>query len=190
MMAHRQGQITEALLAATSGDETAANKLWGLVYGALRQIARRELMGEHRAQTLSSTGLVHEAYFKLVDQTRIEWHNRAHFFAIACKAMRQILVEHARARNTLKRRGQQHKVALEEAVVMADTRSEDLIALDEALTRLAAFDERVAQVVEYRFFGGLTSQETADVMGISKRTADREWRRAKAYLYEALELDE
>ena len=188
-MARRQGQITEALLAATAGDETAANTLWGLVYDALRQIARREMMGEHRTPALSSTGLVHEAYFKLVDQTRMEWHNRAHFFAIACKAMRQILIEHARARNTLKRQGEKHKVALEEAVVMADTRSEDLIALDEALTQLSAFDERVAQVVEYRFFGGLTSQETADVMGISKRTADREWRRAKAYLYEALEMD-
>ena len=161
-----------------------------MVYGALRQIARRELIKEHHPQTLSSTGLVHEAYFKLVDQTRIEWHNRAHFFAIACKAMRQILVEHARARNALKRQGSKRKVALEEARVMAERRSEDLIALDEALTRLATFDERVAQVVEYRFFGGLTSQETAEVMGISKRTADREWRRAKAYLYEALEMDQ
>ncbi len=189
-MEAQKGHITQALLAATPGDEDAANKLWGLVHGALREMAHRELLGEQRSQTLSSTGLVHEAYFKLVDSSGVEWHNRSHFFAIACRAMRQILVDHARARNTLKRQGRRRQVEIEEAMVMADTKSEDLIALDEALTHLTAFDKRVAVVVEHRFFGGLSAQETAEVMGISKRTADREWRRAKVYLFEALRMNE
>jgi len=189
-MPNEQGEITRALLAASEGNEAASHQLWALVHDALRGLAHRVLRGEHHPQTLSSTGLVHEAYLKLVDQSRVEWHNRAHFFAIACKAMRQILVDHARARNALKRHGRKNRVPLEEALSLAETRSEDLVALDEALTRLAAFDERMAQVVESRFFGGLTAQETADVMGISKRTADREWRRAKTYLYRLLEMDE
>jgi RNA polymerase sigma-70 factor (ECF subfamily) len=189
-MAEQPGEITQALLAATEGDEAAAHTLWALVYDALRQIAQRELRRELRRPTLSSTGLVHETYLKLVGQAPVEWHNRAHFYAIACKAMRQILVDHARARRAVRRRGRQHQVPLDEALHVAETRSEDLIALDEALTRLAAFDERMAQVVECRFFGGLTAQETAEVMGLSKRTADREWRRAKTYLYRMLEMDE
>lgn len=189
-MPSQQGEITQALLAATEGDEAATHRLWALVHDALRGMAHRVLRGEQHPQTLSATGLVHEAYFKLVDQSQVEWHNRAHFFAIACRAMRQILVDHARARNALKRRGRQNQVPLEEALAMAERRSEDLVALDEALTRLAAFDERMGQIVECRFFGGLTAEETAGVLGISKRTADREWRRAKTYLYRLLVMDE
>jgi RNA polymerase sigma factor (TIGR02999 family) len=189
-MAEQPGEITQALLAATEGDETAARKLWALVHDALRHIAQRELRRDHYRQTLSSTGLVHEAYLKLVGHTPVEWHNRAHFYAVACKAMRQVLVDHARARRALRRRGRQHQVPLDEALEMAETRSEDLVALDEALTLLEAFDERMTRVVECRFFGGLTAQETAEVMGISKRTADREWRRAKTYLYRVMEMDE
>lgn len=189
-MEDRQGQITRALLAATPGNEDAANRLWRLVHASLREMAHREILGEYRSQTLSPTGLVHEAFLKLVDASQIEWHNRSHFFAIACRAMRQILVDHARARNALKRAGRKAQVPLEDAHVMATNQSDDLIALDDALIRLSTFDDRLGLIVEHRFFGGLTSQETADLLGISKRTADREWRRAKAYLYEALEMKE
>ena len=188
-MEERKGQITQALLAATSGDDDAANRLWSLVHGSLREMASRELRGEHRTPTISATGLVHEAFLKLVDASQVEWHNRSHFFAIACRAMRQILVDQARARNTLKRERGKARVPLKDAHGLATDRSDDLLALDAALEDLSKYDRRLGLVVEHRFFGGLTSKETAELLGISKRTADREWRRAKAYLYDALETD-
>ncbi|HLT47545.1 MAG TPA: ECF-type sigma factor [Rubricoccaceae bacterium] len=187
-MEARQGDVTQALLAA-AGDAEAAERLWALVYDGLRRIAHRELLRERRDHTLMTTALVHEAYLRLVDDTRISWRDRAHFYALACRAMRHILVDYARQRNAQKRRGRQHEVPLEEALGMASDRSEDLIALDEALDQLAARDARLGQVVECKFFGGLSSEETAEVMGTSLRTVERDWSRARAYLYQALRAD-
>lgn len=185
-MNRSQHDITEMLLEVGSGNKGAAEHLWIVIYEELRQMAHRELLGERQNHTLSTTALVHEAYLKLVDQTRITWQNRAHFFAIACRAMRRILVDYARRRNAEKRRVQKNKVPLEEGLDMAEVQHEDLVALDEALTRLAAIDERLEQVVEYRFFGGFSTPETAEIMGVSVRTVERDWQRAKAYLYRIL----
>ena len=182
--------VTQALVAARAGDEAAVRRLWAMVYGELRGIAHRELLGERRGQTLSTTALVHDTYFKLVDQSRITWQDRAHFYALSCRAMRQILVEHARRRHTKKREGARRQVPLEEAMELAATHPGDLLALDAALTRLAAGDERLGQVVECRLFGGLSAEETAEVLGVSTRTVVRDWRRARAYLFRMLSMDE
>ena len=188
-MQTQEYEITQLLLDAYDGDEDAANRLWKIVYRELQQIAHRELRGERPGHTLNTTALVHEVYLKLVDHTRITWRNRAHFFSLACRAMRRILVNYARDRNVQKRRTQKHKVPLDEAMLMAEERSEELVVLDEALTRLAARDERLGQVVECRYFGGLTTKETAEVMGTSTRTVERNWERARAYLYKTLRLE-
>jgi RNA polymerase sigma factor (TIGR02999 family) len=187
-MEARQGDVTQALLSA-AGDEEAAGRLWALVYDGLRRIAHRELRGERPGHTLATTALVHEAYLRLVDEARVSWRDRAHFYALACRAMRHILVDYARQRNAQKRQGRRHEVPLEEALDMAADRSEDLVALDEALEKLAARDARLGQVVECRFFGGLSSAETAEVMGTSLRTVERDWGRARTYLYQALRAD-
>ncbi len=182
--------VTRALLAACAGDAAAANQLWAMVYGELRGIAHRELRGERRGQTLSTAALVHDAYFKLVGQTRIAWRDRAHFYALSCRAMRQILVEHARRRNAKKREGAKHKVTLEEAMDLVVTQPEDVSVLDEALAQLGALDERLVQIVECRFFGGLSNAETAAVLNVSTRTVERDWRRAKAHLFRILTTEE
>ena len=179
-------EITQVLLEAYGGDSDAEDRLWGLVYPEMRAIAHRELYGEKRGQVFSTTALVHEAYLKLIDQTRCTWRNRAHFYAVACMAMRRILVDHARQRSAQKRQAHQNQVPLEEAVVMAESRSEALVALDEALTALAQRDARLGKVVECRFFGGLSNEETAEVLGVSTRTVERAWKRAQAHLYRAL----
>ena len=189
MVAAEKHEITQVLLDAYGGDKNAADRLWGLVYDEMREIAHRELLGEQRGQSLSTTALVHEAYLKLVDQKRCTWQNRAQFYAMACSAMRRILIDHARHRDRHKRRAQKDAVPLDKAVAMAEQRSEKLIALDEALTRLAARDERLGRLVECRFFGGLSVEETAEVMGISPRTVARDWKRAQVHLYRALRSD-
>ena len=189
IMRRPQQNLTQVLLDAYDGDQDAADRLWVLVYPEMRQMAHRELFGERRGQTLNTTALVHEAYIKLIDQNRCTWQNRAQFYALACKIMRRILVDHARHRNAQKREGRQNQVALEDAAVMATTRSEDLLALDEALTLLAQRDERLADLVECRFFGGLSVEETAEVLGLSVRTVARDWKRAQTHLYRALRPD-
>jgi RNA polymerase sigma-70 factor, ECF subfamily len=178
--------ITDFLLEARAGDRAALDRLFGLVYEELRRIAHHALRYERTGHTLGTTGLVHEAYFKLVDQNRVEWQDRAHFFGVASRAMRQILVEYARLRGAAKRGGRVQVVALEEGLVPAEQRAEALLAMDEALTRLAAHDSGLAQVVECRFFAGLTEEETAEATGASLRTVQRQWRRAKAWLYQEL----
>ena len=178
--------ITDVLLGARDGDARAMDRLFASVYDELRQVAHAALRNEQSGHTLSTTGLVHEAYFKLVDQTRVEWHDRAHFFGVAARAMRQILVEYARRRGAVKRGGRFRKVALEEGLVPADERADALVAVDEALTRLAEHDAAMARVVECRFFAGLTEEETAEATGASVRTVQRQWRRAKAWLYQEL----
>ena len=183
-------EITQALLDAYDGDEAAASRLWTMVYEELQKIAHRELLDERANHTLNTTGLVHEAYGKLVDHTRITWQNRAHFYALACIAMRRILVNYAKRRGAQKRGGHDNPLPLEEAMALAEVRSEELVALDEALERLSEKHPRLAQVVECRYFGGLTMEETAEAMGISPRTAHRLWTRAKTYLLRALRQDE
>lgn len=178
--------VTRALIDAARGDQGAADRLWSLVYDELRAIAHRELYGEERGQTLSTTVLVNEAYLKLIDVDRVAWRDRAHFFAVACRGMRQVLVDRARHRMARKRSGRRHEVTLTTALRMAEEASQELIELDEALTELAAHQERLAKVVELRFFGGLSVPETAEVMGTSARTVERDWRRAKAYLMRLL----
>ena len=183
-------EITQALLDAYNGDEAAASRLWAMVYDELQKIAHRELLDERANHTLNTTGLVHEAYVKLVDHTRITWQNRAHFYALACRAMRRILVDYARRRGAQKRGGHDNPLPLEEAMALAEVRSEELVALDEALERLSEKDPLLAQVVECRYFGGLTTEETAEAMGVSTRTVNRLWTRAKTYLLRALRQDE
>ena len=178
--------ITDFLLEARAGDREGIDRLFGSVYEELRRIAHHTLRHEQTGHTLSTTGLVHEAYFKLVDQSRVEWRDRGHFYGVAARAMRQILVEYARKRGAVKRGGRIRVVALEEGLVPADERAEALLAVDEALTRLAAHDPAMARVVECRFFAGLTEEETAEATSESVRTVQRQWRRAKAWLYQEL----
>jgi RNA polymerase sigma factor (TIGR02999 family) len=178
--------ITDALLQARDGDPEAVDRLFGQVYDELHRVARHALRGESTGHTLTPTGLVHEAYFKLVDQTRVEWRDRGHFLGVASRAMRQVLVEYARRRGAAKRGGRIRPVALEEGLVSVEERAEALLAVDEALTRLAQHDPAMAQVVECRFFAGLSEEETAEALGVGLRTVQRQWRRAKAWLYQEL----
>jgi RNA polymerase sigma factor (TIGR02999 family) len=162
------------------------DRLMPIVYGELRAIAHRQLAMGGRGGTLATTALVHEAYIKLVDQSQAQWRDRTHFFAVAALAMRHVLVDRAKARRRLKRGGDQHRVSLDEENIGADDQPDALLELDEALTRLAAFDPRLARVVEYRFFGGLTEQEIAEAMGVTLRTVQRDWAKARALLHRAL----
>lgn len=180
------GNITALLAEAGCGNEEARHALWQTVYADLRKIAHRELYRRRPGQTLQTTALVNETYLKLVDHTPAAWENRLHFFAIAATAMRHILIDYARQRHRQKRGGGQVPVALDEAVVVAHERAEVFLALDKALTQLATLNERWAQVVEYRFFGGMTETEVASLLGVSERTVRRDWRKAKAWLATAL----
>ncbi len=183
-------EVTKLLLAVFNGDEAAANQLWDAVYQELQRIAHRELRGERLGHTLNTTALVNEVYLKLVDQKmQVPLQNRRHFFALACRAMRQILVNHARARNARKRAGRKHEVSLIEAGEIPVKRDEDLLALDEALTRLEAWEPRQAQVIELRFFGGYSMKEIAGILGIGIRTAQLDWEKARTYLYRDLRSD-
>ena len=166
-----------------SGSRPKTDKLLGEVYGELRKIARRQLSSERVDHTLNTTALVHEAYIKLSSQTRVEWQNRAHFCAIASQAMRRILLDYAKNRAAVKRGSGYDRVELDEEVLRIDDQAEELIALDEALTRLAKIDKRQAQIVEYRYFGALSIEDTAEIMGISPATVKRDWTMAKAWLY-------
>ena len=174
--------ITQLLVDAYAGKRAASDELWGAVYGQLRQIAHRELRGDE-GHTLSTTALVHEAYLKLIDIERVDWQDRAHFFAIASRAMRNVLIDHAVRRKTLKRGGGELNVTLEEVAESRERPLDELIALSRALDELERIDERQARVVECRFFGGLTVDETAEVLDVSPSTVDRDWGRAKLWLY-------
>jgi len=175
-------EITRLLLAWNAGEPGALDELTPLVYEELRRMAQSALGVERRDHTLQSTALVHETYLRLIDQKQVRWQNRAHFFALAARLMRRILVDHARSHGASKRGGG-HRLALEEAHARSEPRDVDLIALDHALQRLAELDPRQSRLVELRFFGGLTIAETAEVMGISPATVKREWEMAKAWLY-------
>ncbi|HUQ83663.1 MAG TPA: ECF-type sigma factor [Gemmatimonadaceae bacterium] len=186
--------ITEALSAFRNGAPDAMDRLAPLVYDQLKRIARRQLRAEPVGHTLSTTALVHEAYLRLVDQTRADWQDRGHFYAVASGAMRRILVDYARRYRAARRGGGDdgapaRPVPLDDTDFPIEERAEALVALDEALERLVRLDERQARVVECRFFGGLTEEETAATLGISQRTVAREWVTAKGWLYQELRRD-
>jgi RNA polymerase sigma factor (TIGR02999 family) len=178
--------ITDLLLQASGGDAAAIDRLLPVVYDQLHRIAHRALQGERSGHTLGTTGVVHEAYLKLVDQTRVGWRDRAHFFAVAALAMRRILVDYARRHRRAKRGGGASVVTLDEGVVSLDERAENLVALDEALTRLSELNPRLSRVVECRFFGGLTEEEIAEALGVTTRTVKRDWAKARGWLYQEL----
>src|ERR1041384_511552 len=176
-------ELTQLLADWGKGDRSALDKLLPLVHAELRRIARRQMSGERPGHTLQATALVNEAYLKLAGQQGFEWQNRAHFFAVAAQVMRHILIDHARAHARDKRGGGAIQVSLDEAAVLAEDQAEHFVALDEALRTLELVDPQKSKIVELRYFGGLSVEETADVLNISPRTVRREWQRAKAWLY-------
>lgn len=179
-------QVTGLLLAWGNGDEAALEQLIPLVHAELRRIARRQMGNERVGHTLQATALVNEAYLRLVDVRQMKWQNRAHFFAMSARLMRRVLVDFARSRKYQKRGGGAHKVSLDEALVVSEERGADLVALDDAITALSAVDARKAQVVEMRFFGGLSVEETAEALHVSVDTVMRDWKLAKAWLLREL----
>jgi RNA polymerase sigma factor (TIGR02999 family) len=183
----RDADITTQLLAWRAGEPSAQESLFPLVYGELRRIAHRQMAGERAEHTLDTTGLVHEAYLKLVDHTRADWTDRSHFFAVAATAMRRVLVDSARRYRSDKRGGAPRRVSLTDAMLVAEQRADTLIAVDDALAELARIDPRVSRVVECRFFAGLTEEETAEVIGVTARTVRRDWIKAKGWLHRTLE---
>ena len=178
-------QVGELLRAWSDGDASALERLTPIVYKELHRLARRYMRGERAGHSLQTTALVNEAYLRLVCYDRMQWQNRSHFFAVSAQLMRRILVDHAR-RHNLKRGGGVPHVSLDEAAVVGGNRAADLVALDDAMNTLARFDRRKAQVVEMRFFGGLSVEETADVLKVSAATVMRDWNTAKAWLYREL----
>lgn len=180
-------EVTRLLKDWGNGDSTALDQLMPIVYDELRAIAARYLRRERQDHTLQPTALVNEAYLRLIDQKQVEWQNRAHFMGVAAKMMRRILVDHARTHNRVKRGSGAQRVSLDEAVAVAEERTADLIELDRALDELEAFDERKCRVVEMRYFGGLSVEETAEVLNVSLITVARDWKLAKAWLYTRIE---
>ena len=175
--------VTRLLLDWSNGDREALDKLMPLVYAELRQMARRYMRAERTDHTLQTTALVHEAYMRLVNQNRVTWKNRAHFFAISAQMMRRILVDHARSYRYDKRGGGAIKLSLDEASVLSSEQAAEMIALDQALVGLERVDARKSRVVELKFFGGLTTDEAAEVLEVSKRTVESDWNFAQAWLY-------
>ena len=179
-------EITQLLLAWSSGEQNALQKLAPLVYAELHRLAHHYMAGERPGHTLQPTALVNEAYLRLIDSSHVRWQNRAHFFAISAQLMRRILVDFARSRGYYKRGGKARRISLDEAPPIASERSADLVALDEAMSALAAFDDRKSRVVELRYFGGLSVEETAEVLKVSPETVMRDWRLAKVWLQREL----
>ena len=179
------GEVSKLLRAWTGGDQGALDRLTPIVYDELHRLARRYMKRERPGHSLQTTALVNEAYMRLVDYKHMQWQNRAHFFAVSAQLMRRILVEHAR-RHNLKRGGGVKHVSLEGAAMVGGNRAADLVAVDDAMNALARLDPRKAQVVEMRFFGGLSVEETAEVLKVSSVTVMRDWSSAKAWLYREL----
>ncbi len=179
-------EVTRLLAAIREGDRAAIGELFPLVYNELHTLAHRQLKRFRPGQTLDTTALVHEAYLRLVDPSRCELTDRAHFLGVTAIAMRQILVDHARSRTAQKRGGNERPARLSEVQIGVDGRALEILAIDEALEALTAVDERLSRLVELRFFGGLTVGETAEVLDVSERTVKREWRKARAFLYRKL----
>jgi len=182
-MAALPDEVTQLLINWSKGDKAALEMLVPLVHSELRRLARRYLGREHPGHTLQTSALINAAYMRLIDQDSVQWQNRAHFFAVAAQVMRHILVDHGRAHLYAKRGGGAHKVSLDEVEAITRQRAEELVALDDALNKLATLDARKSQIIELRFFGGLTIEETAEAMKMSPKTVTREWRSAKAWLH-------
>jgi len=182
-------EVTQLLAAWSNGDRSALERLLPLVEDELHNLAHRYMSQERENHTLQTAALVNEAYIKLIDQRVVHWQNRAHFFGIAAQIMRRILIDHAR-RHAAGKRGAGKTISLEDEAVVSDERAAELMALDDALTSLAQVDERKSRVVELRYFGGLSVEETAEVLGVSPDTITREWRRAKAFLRRELTQDQ
>jgi len=185
-MAAAPEEVSQLLVEWRNGDQEALDRLMPLVYDELRRIAGRYMNRERSEHTLQTTALVNEAYLRLVDQKNVDWQNRAHFFAVAASVMRHLLVDHARARGRIRRGADPQQVSLDEAALISEQKGEEMIALDEALTKLAAIDARKVKIVELRYFSGLSAEETATVLGVSEITVKREWLKAKAWLYREL----
>lgn len=179
-------EVTQLLVAWSNGDQAALDRLMPLVDRELHRLAHHYMQRENAGHTLQTTALVNEAYLKLIDQRHVHWKNRAHFFALSATLMRRILVDHARGRQYAKRGGGAQRISFEEALVVSSERGADLVALDEALSKLTAIDARKSKVVELRFFGGLSVEQTAEALDISAVTVMREWSMAKAWLYNSL----
>lgn len=178
--------VTQLLIAWSAGDREALNRLMPHVYAELRRLAGRQMRREKPGHTLQTTALVNEAFCKLIDQKSIRWQSRVHFFSIASQLMRRILIDHARRRSCLKRGGDDVRITLDEAAIIGK-QAPQLLVLDDALKRLADLDARKSRIVEMKFFGGLNMEEIAEVEQISARTVEREWRKAKAWLYAAIQ---
>ena len=178
--------LTQLLGKAGAGDEEARDKLMRAVYSDLKRIAHRELMRGPTGETYETTDLVNEAYLRLFNQKTVTWTNRLHFFALSARIMRGILIDYARMKRTEKRGGGTPNLSLDEALVVSDQRADMFLALDMALEELSEMDERLASVVEYRFFGGMTEEEIAELMGVSVRTIRRDWQKAKIWLADIL----
>lgn len=185
-----QGEVTQLLLAWNNGNQAALQQLMPLVYNELHKLASSCLRWERPGHTIEATALVNEAYLKLIDQNQVQWQNRTHFFCIAARIMRRILVQYARDRKAEKRGGGAQRVSLEKVILLAEERNLDIIALDDALNLLAQNDPRKSQLVELRFFSGLTFEEAASALGISVITAKRDWALAKAWLHRELRKEE
>lgn len=175
-------ELTRLLDAVSEGNRSAVDQLLPVIYHELRALAQRRLAAERADHTLQATALVHEAYMKLIDQREVRWQNRAHFFGVAALAMRRILVNHAKSKGRIKRGGSGRKIELTDAAAVTAEPDLDIIALDEAMKRLALVDERAARVVELRFFGGMNVEETAEALGIAPATVKRDWTIARAWL--------
>lgn len=182
----KQHEITELLAQWSGGNQTALDKLYPLVYDELRRLARSYMKREPKGHTLQTTALINEAYVRMVDQKNVHWQNRSHFFAISAQIMRRILVDHARRYLHAKRGGGARRISLDEAMLVAKERSEEVLMLDQALADLARLDPRRSQVVELRYFAGLTNQEIASILKISENTVMRDWNLARAWLYQQL----
>ena len=189
-MAQNSHEVTQLLIQWSNGDKAALDKLMPLIYEELRQLARHYMNRERVGHTLQTTALVNEAYLRLINRKQVHWQNRAHFFAIAAHLMRSILVDHARSHAYAKRGGGARKIALDEALAVSQQRAADVVALDDALKRLAEIDPQQSRIVELKFFGGLTIEETAEVLALSPATIKREWSTAKAWLYHELNRNE
>lgn len=181
-MAALPDEVTQLLMNWNNGDKTALDQLIPLVHAELRRIARNHMGRESPGHTLQTSALINEAFLRLVDQQNVPWQNRSHFFAVSAQIMRHILIDHARRHAYAKRGGGARKVSFDEVVALTDRRADELVALDDALNLLADMDKRKSQIIELRFFGGLSIEETAEALKISPITVTREWRSAKAWL--------
>lgn len=179
-------EITQLLHSISSGNQEAFNDLLPIVYDELKKIASHQLNNEYLANTMSKTDLVHELYIKLVDQSQVSFNDRTHFYAIAARSMRQLLVDYARKKKAAKRGGNQHDLSLDMDLINIQKHAEQILDVNEHLTKLAQFDERLAKIVELRFFAGLSIENTAELMEISISTANRDWMKARAWLYQQI----